>query len=167
MNTFSCIARLWAVSLALLLWSGLTPAQSRYPAKPIRMIVAFAPGGSTDALARIVAQKLSEGLGQSVIVDNRPGGNTVIGSSALVNSAPDGYTILLATVDHSVVPQLQQTGYDPVNDFAPVGAISYTQLLLVANPSVPTSNVQELVALAKSRPGELNVATAGRAASST
>ena len=138
-----------------------TAQTASYPNKPIKLIVAFAPGGSTDGLARIVAQKLSESLGQQVVVDNKPGGNTIIGSEALTKAPRDGYTLLLATVDHSVVPQLQATPYDPIKDFAAIGGVSYTQLLLVANPAFAANNVQELVALAKSKPGQLNVATAG------
>ncbi|MES2631877.1 MAG: tripartite tricarboxylate transporter substrate binding protein [Pseudomonadota bacterium] len=158
---FSNVLR-WAACALLPTFGALVAAQpAPYPNKPVRLIVAFAPGGSTDGLARIVAQKLSESLGQQVVVDNKPGGNTIIGSEALTKAPKDGYTLLLATVDHSVVPQLQTTPYDPVKDFAAIGGISYTQLLLVANPAFAANNVQELVALAKSRPGQLNVATAG------
>ena len=152
----------WVAAATLPAFCALASAQPAvYPNKPVKLIVAFAPGGSTDGLARVIAQRLSEALGQQVVVDNRPGGNTVIGSEVLVKAPRDGYTILLATVDHSVVPQLQPTPYDPVKDFATIGGISYTQLLLVANPALPANNLQELIALAKARPGQLNVATAG------
>ena len=157
----SRVARIVLAVCALVLAPGAAVAQQAYPGKPIRMIVPFAAGGSTDNLARTMAQKLSEALGQPVIVDNRPGGNAVIGSEALVKSAPDGYTIMMTSVDHTVIPQLLPTPYDPVRDFAPVGAVSYTQLLLVVNPSVPANNLQELIALAKAKPGQLNYASSG------
>ena len=158
---FSNVLR-WVAATLIPTFGAMVAAQpAAYPNKPVKLIVAFAPGGSTDGLARIVAQKLSESMGQPVVVENKPGGNTIIGSEALTRAPRDGYTLLLATVDHSVVPQLQATPYDPVKDFAAIGGISYTQLLLVANPAFPANNVQELVALAKSKPGQLNVATAG------
>ena len=155
--------RLPALAFAALamLCTGGAAAQAGYPNKPIRMIVPFAAGGSTDNLARTMAQKLSELLGQPVIVDNRPGGNAIIGSEALTKAAPDGYTIMMTSVDHTVIPQLLPTPYDPVKDFAPVGAVSYTQLLLVVNPSVPANNLQELIAYAKANPGKLNYASSG------
>ena len=141
--------------------SGAALAQPSYPNKPIRMIVPFAAGGSTDTLARTVAQKLSESLGQTVFVENRAGGNATIGSDALRKSPPDGYTIMMTSVDHTVIPQLLAVPYDPIKDFAPVGAVSYTQMLLVANPSVPANNAQELLALAKAKPNELNYSSSG------
>lgn len=152
--------RLLAAASALLL-AGSVVAQSSYPNKPIRMIVPFAAGGSTDNLARTMAQKLGELLGQPVIVDNRPGGNAIIGSEALTKSAPDGYTIMMTSVDHTVIPQLLPTPYDPVKDFVPIGAVSYTQLLLVVNPSVPVNSLQELIAYAKANPNKLNYASSG------
>jgi len=158
---FSSVVRLTSIACVLAMVSGAVVAQQGYPNKPIRMIVPFGAGGSTDNLARTMAQKLSEALGQPVIVDNRPGGNAVIGSEALVKSPPDGYTIMMTSVDHTVIPQLLPTPYDPIKDFAPVGAVSYTQLLLVVNPAVPANNLQELIALAKSKPGQLNYASSG------
>ncbi len=149
------------VAAFALLAAGGAAAQAGYPNKPIRMIVPFAAGGSTDNLARTMAQKLGDLLGQPVIVDNRPGGNAIIGSEALTKSAPDGYTIMMTSVDHTVIPQLLPTPYDPVKDFVPVGAVSYTQLLLVVNPSVPVNNLQELIAYAKANPGKLNYASSG------
>jgi len=136
-------------------------AQQPYPSRPIRMIVPFGAGGSTDNVARTVAQKLTESLGQTVFVENRPGGNAIIGTEALQKAAPDGYTIMMTSIDHVVIPQLLPTPYDPVKDFAPVGAVSFTQLLLVVNPSVPAHNLQELVALGKAKSGQLNYASSG------
>ncbi len=136
-------------------------AQQPYPNRPIRMIVPFGAGGSTDNVARMVAQKLTEALGQTVFVENRPGGNAIIGTEALQKSPPDGYTIMMTSIDHVVIPQLIPAPYDPLKDFVPVGAVSFTQLLLVVNPSVPANNLQELVALGKAKSGQLNYASSG------
>jgi tripartite-type tricarboxylate transporter receptor subunit TctC len=149
-------------ALVLLAWPLVALAQATYPMKPIRFISPFAPGGSTSAMARLVGQKLTESWGQNVIVDNRPGGNTIIGTDALAKSTPDGYTIILTTNTHVINPNLfPNLPYDPIKDFAPVGAVYSSEFILVINPSVPASNLQELIALAKSRPGQLNYATTG------
>ena len=152
-------ARLFALVTALLLGGGAA-GQQPYPEKPIRLIVPYAPGGSTDLLARLIGPKLAESWGQSVIVDNRPGGNTIIGTQALAKAAPDGYTILLMAIAHTIIPNLIPTPYDPIRDFAPVATVGRGELLLVVHPSVPASNLQELIALAKSKPGQLNYASA-------
>ena len=136
-------------------------AQPAYPNKPIRFITPYAPGGSTTVMARLVGQKLSERWGQPVIVDNRPGGNTLIGTEALVRSAPDGYTILLVASTHVILSNLTTTPYDPIKDFAPVATLGVSPQVLVLNASVPANTVQELIALAKSRPGQLNFASSG------
>ncbi len=136
-------------------------AQQTYPTKPIRMIIAFAPGGASDVLGRVMAQKLGEALGQSVVVDNRPGGNTVIGTEALVKSPPDGYTILMAGSSHVTTPLLQRTPYDAIKDFTPIAAVASTELVLVVHPSVAASDLKEFIAFAKSRPGQLNYGSAG------
>jgi tripartite-type tricarboxylate transporter receptor subunit TctC len=132
-----------------------------YPAKPIRLIVPFPPGGSTTIVARIIGQKLTESWGQQVVVDNRGGGNTIIGSDAMVKAAPDGYTLLHVTSTHVINPSLLKTPYDAVKDFAPVATVVGTETLMVVNPSVPANNLQEFIALAKSRPGQLNFASSG------
>ena len=151
--------RLFALATAMLL-AGAAAGQQPYPEKPIRLIVPYAPGGSTDLLARLIGPKLAESWGQSVIVDNRPGGNTIIGTQALTKAAPDGYTILLMAIAHTIIPNLIPTPYDPIRDFAPVATVGRGELLLVVHPSVPASNLQELIALAKSKPGQLNYASA-------
>jgi tripartite-type tricarboxylate transporter receptor subunit TctC len=138
-----------------------TSSGQAYPSKPIRVISPYPAGGTTDILARIVGQKLTEAWGQQVLIDNRPGGNTIIGSEAMVRAPADGYTLLSILTSHVIVPNLQQTPYDPVKDFAAVGTIASTQLVLVVHPSVPAKNLQELIALAKSRPGQLNYASGG------
>ena len=136
-------------------------AQQVYPTKPIRIISPYPPGGTTDILARLVGPKLTESWGQQVIVDNRPGGNTIIGSEVMVKSPPDGYTLLLILTSHVIVPNLAPTPYDAVKDFAAVATIAGTQLVLVIHPSVPAKNLQQLIALAKGRPGQLNYGSGG------
>lgn len=132
-----------------------------YPNRPIRLVVPFPPGGSVDPLARTVGQKLAEALGQQVIVDNRPGGNTVIGTDFVAKSPPDGYTLLLTASSHVTQPQLLQAPYDPVKDFTPVATLGTSDMIVVVHPSVPASNIRELLALARSRPGALNYSSAG------
>src|SRR5690606_16293345 len=129
--------------------------------KPIRIISPYPAGGTTDILARLVAPKLVEAWGQQVIVDNRPGGNTVIGTQALLAAPPDGYTLLSILTSHVIVPHLVKTPYDAVMDFAAVAPLANTQLVLVVHPSLPARNVKELVALARSRPGQLNYGSGG------
>ncbi len=137
-------------------------AQQAYPTKPIRIISPYPVGGGTGILARIVGQKLSEAWGQQVLVDNRGGGNTVIGTEAVAKAAPDGYTLLVPTGFHVISSHLIHTlSYDPIRNFAPVATIASYELILVAHPSVPASNLQALIALARARPGQLNYASAG------
>src|SRR5215210_5093265 len=136
-------------------------AQAQYPTKPIRWIVPFVPGGSTTIIARLVGQKLTESWGQQVVVDNRGGGNTIIGSEAMVRAAPDGYTILQVTSTHVINPSLLATPYDAVRDFAPVCNLVATETLMVVSPSLPANNLQELIALAKAKPGQLNFGSSG------
>lgn len=143
-------------------FAGFAAAQQPYPNKPIRFILPFAPGGSTSILARLIGQKFTESWGQQVIVDNRPGGNTVIGTEALARSAPDGYTIIMVSSSHAINANLSlYTPYDPIKDFAPVATVASNEQLLVLHPSITATNLQELIALAKSKPGQLNYASAG------
>ena len=138
-------------------------AAQAWPAKPIRLMVPFPPGGSTDIVARIVAQKLSERLGQSIVIENRGGAGGTLGTAAVAKAAPDGYTLGVAsTSTHVVAPGVYaKLEYDPVKDFAPVGLMAVSPYLLVVNPSVPARTLQELIALAKKQPGKLNYASAG------
>jgi tripartite-type tricarboxylate transporter receptor subunit TctC len=142
-----------------------TPAigQDRYPSKPIRLVVPFPAGGSTDIVGRLVAQKLSERLGQQVIVDNRGGAGGTIGTENAARSAADGYTLLLSTTSTLAVAPSAYTKlqYDPVRDFAPVGLVAITPYLLVVNTDVKAKTLAEFVALAKAQPGKLNYASAG------
>lgn len=146
---------------AVIAIAGSAVAQDAYPNKPIRFITPFPPGGTTNVATRLVAEKLTQSWGQQVIVDNRPGGNTVIGTEAVAKSPPDGYTILVTTNAHTVTPLLVATSYDAIKDFAPVATITRGEWVLVVHPSVPANNMRELIALAKSKPGELNYASSG------
>jgi tripartite-type tricarboxylate transporter receptor subunit TctC len=151
-----------SLCVAALLQAGAASAQA-WPAKPIRLMVPFPPGGSTDIVARIVAQKLGERLGQSIVIENRGGAGGTIGTALIAKSAPDGYNLAIAsTSTHVVAPGVYaKLEYDPIKDFAPVGLMAISPYLLVVNPSVQAKSVQELVALAKSQPGKLNYASAG------
>jgi len=134
-----------------------------YPTKPVRMIVPFPAGGATDIVGRLVAQKLAEGWGQQVIVDNRGGAGGTIGSDVAAKSPPDGYTMLLGTSStHAVAPSLySKLPYDPVRDFSPVTLVATATILLAVHPSVPAQNVRELIALAKRQPNALSFASSG------
>jgi len=157
----SNLARLLALGV-LMAFAGAASAQQSYPVKPIRFIVPFPPGGSTDPLARLVGQKLTEAWAQQVLVENRPGGNTIIGTDAVAKSAPDGYTILLAASTHVINSLLiRNLPYDSIKDFAPVAMLIKSEFVLILHPAVPANNLQEFIALAKSTPGKLNYATSG------
>src|SRR5262245_3915170 len=150
------------LALVLVATPFATLSQENFPSRPIRFITPFAPGGSTTAMARVIGQKMSENWGHNVIVDNRPGGNTIIGTDALAKSTPDGHTILLTTNAHVINPSLfPKLPYDPIKDFAPVGNVYSSAFVLVTNISLPANNLQELIALAKAKPGQLNYATTG------
>jgi len=134
-----------------------------FPARPIRVLVGFAPGGSADIVARIIGQRLGEALKQTVVVDNRAGASGIIATDLAAKATPDGYTLLAATMTtHGIGPSLfSKLPYDPVKDFAPVIATARIPLIMVSHPSVPATNVKELVALAKAKPGQLSFASAG------
>jgi len=155
----------WKFSLALAL--SLVPAQvayaQSYPVRPVRLVVPYPPGGPTDFVARTVAQKLSEHLGQQVVVDNRPGAGTIIASELVQRAAPDGYTLLFGTGGGTFLTPLMlpKVPYDPHRDFAPVAMLVVSPQVLVVHPSVPANSVRELVALAKAKPGALNFASVG------
>ena len=142
--------------------AGLATAQ-KYPAKPITVIVPQAAGGANDTIARVVAQKLSEQLGQSVVIENRVGAGGNVGTAAAAKARPDGYTVMITADSAQVInPFLyQSTGFDPVKDFEPVAPLARAGYVLVANPTFPANNVSELVALAKAAPGKYAIASAG------
>ena len=161
MTTLACVSRLgWG---ACLLCCAAAAWPQAYPAKTVRIIVPFSPGGSTDVTARILAQKLSEAWHQQVIVDNRPGAGGNIGAEAVAKAAPDGYTLLLATTGVMAINQklYRSLTYDALRDFAPVTQIGALPLILIVHPSLPAKSVQELVALAKAKPGQLSYASSG------
>ena len=152
----------FAMALCALPAHAQTQAQN-YPTQPLKIIVPFAPGGGVDVVARIILPKLTEELGQSIVIDNRGGAGGAIGAAALVQSAPDGYTLLLGTgsthgTNSSVYSKLS---YDPVRDFAPVALVSTSPLLMIVNPSLPVQSVADFISLARSRPGELSFGSYG------
>ena len=146
--------------LCAALWSTIAVAQS-YPTKPIRIIVGYPAGGPTDMIARTVAQKLSPALGQQVIVDNRPGASGMIGAELAVKAPPDGYTLLTVPVTYAVTPSVfPKMPYDAEKDLAPVALVAAAPFILVVHPTLPVKTVKDLIALAKSRPGQINYASA-------
>ena len=151
-----------ALSGLAMLCAGSAFAQA-WPTKPIRLMVPFPPGGSTDIVARIVAQKLGERLGQPLVIENRGGGGGTIGMAATAKTAPDGYNLAVAsTSTHVVAPGVYpKLEYDPIKDFAPIGLMAVSPYLLVVNPAVPAKSLKELIDLAKGKPGKLNYASAG------
>jgi tripartite-type tricarboxylate transporter receptor subunit TctC len=142
--------------------SGIASAQT-YPTKPIRIVVGFAPGGPADVMARLIGQRMSTILGQSIVVDNRPGAGGTIGARAVSESDPDGYTLLLGNTSTLIISPLiyKQVNYDPVKGFAPVATLGSTSNLMIVNPELPVKSVQELIVLARKSPGKLNYSSAG------
>lgn len=140
--------------------SGLAWGQA-FPTKPIRMLVGFAPGGSTDVVARGIAQRMTESLGQNVIVENRPGAGGALATERVATSPADGYTIQMMSISDTVLPALRKLPYDIDRDLAPVSMTAILPIVLVVHPSVPARNVRELVQLARARPERLNYGSAG------
>lgn len=137
-------------------------AWAAYPDKPIRLIVGFTPGGTTDTVARIVALSMGERLGQTVVVENRPGANGNLATESVSRSAPDGYTIFFTSVGHAVNPSLYKSAkYDPVKDFTPIGQVLSAPNVLVVPGNSPFNNLKELIDFARANPGKLNVASSG------
>lgn len=148
-----------ASACMLACFAGWCSAQSAFPSKPIRFIIPFPPGGGTTIVAHLIGPKLSETWGQPVVVENRPGGNTVIGHEALLRLPPDGHVIVMSTSAFVLNSLSQRLSYDPYRDFAPVTTLYNSEQVLTVSPSLPANNLKELIALAKSKPGELNYAT--------
>jgi tripartite-type tricarboxylate transporter receptor subunit TctC len=150
--------------IAVLAVLGTAPALAQnYPAKPIRIVIAQAPGSATDVVSRVVGNRLSEGLGQPIVIEARPGAGGVVGTEAAARSAPDGYTLFMGNNStHGSNPALYaKLPYDAVNDFAPIAFVASVPYVLVVDPALPVNTVQELIAFAKSRPGKINYASAG------
>jgi tripartite-type tricarboxylate transporter receptor subunit TctC len=140
---------------------------SAFPAKPVRLVVSVQPGGNLDLVGRAVAEKVSEGLGQRMFVENRPGANSTIGLASVARSAPDGYTMVMVAQSALIAPRMMRNPpFDPVRDFAGVSLIATLPLMLVVHPSLPVKSVKELIALAKARPGELNAGSSGNGSGS-
>jgi tripartite-type tricarboxylate transporter receptor subunit TctC len=152
----------YLIAFPLVLLGTQAALAESYPKKPITIVVPYPPGGPTDIVARVVGQKLGERLGQQVIVDNRPGAGGNIGAALVARAAPDGYTLLLGTTAHAINPSVfPALNYDILNDFSPVVLLTSLPLVVITNASVPVKNVQELVALAKSKQGQLTYASSG------
>lgn len=155
-----------AAALSLLLLFSPAAQSDDYPSKPIKLVVPFAPGGSVDIVARILSQRLSEDLGQSVVVDNRAGAGGNIGFEAVAKAKPDGYTLGMASSTLAVNVSLYRSiGYDPLKDFAPISLVAMQPNVLMVNPSLPVKSVTELIAYAKANPGKLNFGSSGIGAS--
>jgi tripartite-type tricarboxylate transporter receptor subunit TctC len=139
--------------------AGAASAEQTYPSRPIRIVSPNTPGGGTSIFARLIGQKLTESWGQPVIVENRPGGNGIVGGQYVARSSPDGYTLMSITSAHITIPLLIAPPYDPIKDFTAVATFATYELILVVHPSVPVNNLQQFIALAKARPGQLNYGT--------
>ena len=149
-----------AIFAVLALAAGLAQSQ-QYPTKPVRIIAPFAPGGGTDFIARLIAQKLTERLGPQVIVENKPGAGGNLGAEFAVKSAPDGYTLLLVAGSYTVNPSLYKLSFDPVNDIMPLVQLSQGPFVVAVHPSVPANDLKELIELARRQPDKLSYASAG------
>src|SRR5688572_17171083 len=153
----------WWWGVVLSAFAVQTAVAQSYPVRPIRLIVPYPPGGPTDFVGRTVGQKLSQLVGQQVVVDNRPGAGTIIGSELVARAAPDGYTLLFGTGGGTFLAPLMlpKVPYDPLRDFAPITMLVQSPQVLVVHPSVQATSIGELIALAKSKPGVLNFASVG------
>ena len=148
--------------LALLLLSSFSCWSQSYPARPVKIVVPFAVGGPADIYGRFIGAKLSETMGQPFVIENRPGGGSIVGTDAVVKSPADGYTLLVMSNTHTVNETLiPKKPFDLMKDLAPISGINYSDLLLVVHPSVPANNLREFIAYAKSQPGKLNYASSG------
>jgi tripartite-type tricarboxylate transporter receptor subunit TctC len=152
------------LALVLAFAAGIAQAQ-QWPSKPLRYIVPFPPGAFNDTLARTIAAELTKSIGQPMVVDNRPGGNSIIGTEAAAKSPPDGYTVFGAALPFSVIQSLYRTSFDVTRDFAPITLAGFSANLLVAHPSFPPGSVAELVKYAKANPGRINYGSSGNGTS--
>ena len=147
--------------LVLAAFAAGTSFSQTYPAKPVRIVAPFAPGGGTDFIARLIAQKLTERLGQQVIVENKPGAGGNLGAEFAVKSAPDGYTLLLIAGSYTVNPSIYKLSFDPVNDISPIVQLSQGPFVVAVHPSVPAKTLKELIEYARREPDKLSYASAG------
>src|SRR5438132_7799091 len=156
MTRFACLAALLVASAA---------AAQSYPNRAVKVIVPWTPGQATDIAARVVAQKLQEALGQAFVIDNKPGAGGAIGTDAVAKSPPDGYTLLAASSGPlSIMPNLQKTPYEPLNDLAPISLVAATPFALVTHPAFPANNAKEFIALVKANPGKYTFSSSGTGA---
>ncbi len=161
-NATCAVAFIFVAAVAVMHCFATDASGQTYPTKPIRLVVGYSPGGGTDATARVVAQKLSENLGQTVLVENRPGASGSIAIERVAAAPPDGYTLLMLTSNETVLPALRtKLPFDLERDFAPVCLVTIGPMILVVHPSVPARNVRELVALARAQPGKLSFGSSG------
>ncbi len=152
--------------VALALGASAAQAADTFPSKPVRIVVPFSPGGATDIMSRLVAERLSAKLGQAVIVENKPGGGTMIASDHVARAEPDGYTLLMAASSLGIAPSLYaKVNYDPIKDFAPVSQVASVVHVLEVHPSVPAKNVGELIAYLKANPGKVSYGSVGAGSS--
>jgi len=159
--TITHALRVVACALAILIFAGPAAAQN-YPVKPVRMVVPFPPGGNTDIIARVFAPKMAENLGQQIVVENRGGAGSVIGTDVVAKAAPDGYTILMVSAAHTINPaMIKKLPYDSVKDFTPIALIADVPTAFVLHPAFPAKTVKEFIAIARARPGEINYSTSG------
>ena len=152
----------FAVSIAVLLCAPALAIADEWPTKPVKIVVPFAPGGGSDFIARYIARRLTEELKQPFIVDNRPGAGGNIGAEQGIKSPPDGYTLTLIASSYTVNPSVYKLNFDPVNDITPIVQISQGPLIIVVNPSLAAKTLPEFIALAKSKPSEINYASSGQ-----
>jgi len=150
-------------TLAVIALPGSDTWSQTYPAKPVRIVVPFPPGGASDIISRLIGRRLGEDLGQQFVVDNRPGAAGIIGCDMVARSAPDGYTLLMGTTGTQTTNPavFSKLPYDSIKDFAPISLVAVSPFVLIVHPSLPVKNAKELIALAKSRPGELTYASSG------
>lgn len=162
MNPLAALIQVLAIACGMAATS--THAQDAYPRKPIRFVVPWPPGGASDLIARLIGQKMSESMGQPVVIENRPGAGGMIGSEVVARSAPDGYTMLYGSTGPNAMNAslYKKMPYDPVKDFTPVTQVNVLPLVLMVNPGVPATSVKELIALAKSKPGQINYGSVGK-----
>jgi len=161
-GTTVALAAALAVPATALAQPASTGSGQAYPVKPIRLIVPFAPGGGVDFIARLVGQRLGEALGQQIIVENRPGAGSAIGTEAAIRSTPDGYTLLEISPSYVINPSLRPPKFDPLNDYTPIVLIGKGPFVVVAHPSLPARDAKQLLALARSRPGEILYGSSGQ-----
>ncbi|HZN27433.1 MAG TPA: tripartite tricarboxylate transporter substrate binding protein, partial [Burkholderiales bacterium] len=166
MSRLNCLCALSGAACAVLCVTSTIASAQTYPTRPLRLIVAFAPGGSVDVVARLVGQKLGESLGQQVVIDNRPGAGGNVSAEIAARAAPDGYTLYICSASLVANPSLyRKVAYDPIKDFAPVTLLASAQSVLVAHPGFTAKSVKDLIALAKKMPGKINYASPGSGSS--